>query len=90
MMDQEMNKPFALAPSVPHDTDLSAVFPPIVVETGIFRVDRDDDAMHTFIVNKITDMACDAVKSHFTTASEIQDTIRHLVEEHYKRDAAGK
>ena len=76
--------------SVPHDRELSAAFPPIMVETGIFPVDHDDNGTHTFIVNKITDMTCDAVKSHFTMASEIQDAIRHLVEEHCKRDAAGK
>ena len=85
-----MNKPFTLALSVPHDVELSAVFPPIVVGTRIFPVDRDNDGTHTFIVNKITDMTSDAMKSLFTMTSEIHDAIRRLVEKCCKWDATGK
>ena len=56
MTTREMNKPFTLLPSVPHDEELSAVFSPIAVETPVFPVDRDIEALHTFIVNEITDM----------------------------------
>ena len=90
VMDQEMNKPFMLALSVPHDKDMSAAFPCTMIEASIFPVDRDDKAMHTFIVNKITDMTCDAMKTYFMATSKIQDGIRCLVEGNYKCDATGK
>ena len=90
MMDQEMNKPFALVLSVPHNSDLSAIFPCVTIETGIFPVDRDDDAMHTLIVDKITDMTCKTMKTYFTVTSKIQDCICCLVKDNYKCDATGK
>ena len=90
MMTREMNKPFTLAISVPHDEELSAVFSPVAVETAVFPVDRDNKAPHAFIVNKITDMTSDALKSFFEISSEIHDAIHRLVQEHYKRDATGK
>ena len=73
MTNREMNKPFTLASSVPHDEELSAVFSPIAVETAVFPVDRDNKALHTFIVSKITDMTSDTMKSLFTMTSEIHD-----------------
>ena len=82
MTDQKMNKPFTLVSSVPHEGELSAAFPPVTVETGIFPVDCDNNTMHAFIVNKITDMTSNAMESHFKMTSEIQDTVRRLVEEH--------
>ena len=84
-----MNKPFALALSVPCNEGSSAIFSCVTIETGVFPVNRDDAAMHTFIVDKITDMTCDAVKTHFTVTSEIQDSIRHFVEGNCKRNATG-
>ena len=89
MTDQEMNKPFMLVLSVPHDADFSAIFPPVMDEISIFPVDRDNDTMHTFIVDKIDDMTSDAMKSFFTMMSEIHNAIRRLVKEHYKHDATG-
>ena len=65
VMSQEMNKPFMLVLSVPHNEGLSAVFPCAAIETSIFPVNHDNDAVHTFIVDKITDMTCDAMKTHF-------------------------
>ena len=90
MMEQELNKPFALVSSVPHDKGLTAVFPHVAIKTGVFPVDPENNTMHAFIVNKITDMTCDAMKAYFTVTSEIQDGIRHLVEGNYKRDAPRK
>ena len=60
MTNQEMNKPFMLVLSDPCNEGLSVIFPCVTIETGIFPVDCDDDAVHTFIVDKITDMTCDA------------------------------
>ena len=90
MTNQEMNKPFMLVLSDPCNEGLSVIFPCVTIETGIFPVDCDDDAVHTFIVDKITDMTCDAMKTYFTTTSEIQDGICCLVEGNYKHDATGK
>ena len=90
MTEQELNKPFTLVLSIPHDKGLTAVFPRVVIKTGIFPVDCENNTMHAFIVNKITDMTCDAMKACFTMTSEIQDGIRHLVEGNYKRDATRK
>ena len=75
MTEQELNKPFTLVLSVPHDKGSTAAFPPITIKTGIFPVDRDNDAMHAFIVDKITNMTCNAMKTYFTMTSEIQDGI---------------
>ena len=85
-----MNKPFALVTSVPHDEELSAVFSPVTVETAVFPVNRDNEAPHTFIVDKITDMTSDALKPFFDMSSEIHDAIHCLVQEHCKRDATRK
>ena len=85
-----MNKPFTLVLSVPHNKEISAAFPCITIETGMFPVDRDNKAMHAFIVDKITNMMCDAMKTYFMVSSKIQDGIHCLVEGNYKRDAAGK
>ena len=52
--NQEMNKPFTLVLSVSRNEGSSAVFPCMTIETGIFPVDHDNDAMNTFIVDKIT------------------------------------
>ena len=71
-----MNKPFTLVLSVPHDEELSAIFSPVTIETAVFPVDRDNDALHTFIVNKITDMTSEAMKPLFTMTSEIHDALR--------------
>ena len=65
MTNHEMNKPFMLVLSVPHDGELSALCPCIMIETGIFPVDRDNDTTHTFIVDGITNMRSDAMKSLF-------------------------
>ena len=89
-MDQEMNKPFMLASSVPCNKELSAAFPCTTIETSIFPTDRDDEAICTFIVNWITDMTCDAMKPHFTVTSSIQDSVRRLIESNCKRDATEK
>ena len=52
---------------------------------------HDDEAiMHTFVVDQITDMTCDAMKPHFTVTTEIQDGFCCLVESNYKHDASGK
>ena len=87
-MDQEMNEPFMLVLSVTHNKEMSASFPCITIEIGMFPVDRDNKAMHAFIVDKITDMMCDAMKMHFTVTSKIQDGISRLVKRNYKHDAA--
>ena len=62
-MDQEMNKPFMLVLSVSRNEALSAVFPHAMIETGVFPMNHDDEAMHAFIVNKMTNMTCDAMKT---------------------------
>ena len=90
MTDQEMNKPFTLVLSVPHDEGISAVFPHVMIETSIFPVDRENDTMHAFIVDKITDMTCEAMKAYFTVTNKIQDGIQCLVQDNYKCDATGK
>ena len=90
MANQEMNKPFTLVSSVPHDEELSAVFSPIMVETAVFPADRDNNATHMFIVNKITNMPSEAMKSLFTMTSEIHNALRCLVKEHCKHDATRK
>ena len=90
MMEQELNKPFTLVLSVPHDKGITAVFPCITIKTGVFLVDCDNDAMHAFIVDKITDMTCDAMKAYFMITSKIQHGIRCLVEGKYKHSATGK
>ena len=90
MTEQELNKPFTLVLSVPHYKGLTAIFHCITIETGVFPVDRDNDAMHAFIVDKITNITCDAMKTHFTMKSEIQDGICCLVKGNYKRNATGK
>ena len=48
-------------------------------------MDRDDTAMHAFIVDKITDM-----KMCFMVTSKIQDGVCHLVEGNCNCDATGK
>ena len=90
MTEQELNKPFTLVLSIPHDKGLTAVFPRITIKTGVFPVDRENDAMHVFIVDKITDMTCDAMKAYFMMTSKIQHGIRCLVEGKYKHSATGK
>ena len=90
MMDQEMNKPLTLVLSVPHDEGVSVVFPCATIETGIFPVDCDNDTMHMFIVNKITNMTCEAMKTYFMATNKIQDSICCLVQDNYKCDATGK
>ena len=90
MMNREMNKPFTLTIVIPHDAEMTAVFSPCTVETAVFPVDRDNDLLHTFIVNKITDMTADAMKPFFEVSSEIREALQRLVHEHYKRDATGE
>ena len=43
--------------------------------------------MHTTIVDKITDMMCDAVGPYFTVTTEIQNAIYVIVEGCYNCDA---
>ena len=90
MATREMNKPFTLVITVPNDEEMSAFFSPVTVETAAFPVDRDNETLHTFIVNKITDMTTDAMKPFFEMSSEIRDALHRLVQEHYKRDATGE
>ena len=90
MMDREMNKPFTLVPSVPCNKELSAAFPHVTIVTSIFPVDCDNEAMHTFIVNQIVNMKCDAMKPCFMVTTKIQDGIHCFVENNCKRDATGK
>ena len=89
-MDQEMNKPFMLVLSVSRNEALSAVFPHAMIETGVFPMDHDNEAMHAFIVNKMTNMTCDAMKTYFMVTSKIQDGICRLVEGNCKCDTTGK
>ena len=65
MVNREMNKPFTLVIAIPNDAEMSAVFSPLAVETAVFPVDRNNKTLHTFIVNKITDMTADAMKPFF-------------------------
>ena len=90
MANREMNKPFTLVITIPHDAEMSAVFSPLAVETAVFPVDRDNETLHTFIVDKITDMTTNAMKPFFEMSSEIRDALHRLVQEHYKRDATGE
>ena len=76
MMNREMNKPFTLTIVIPHDAEMTAVFSPCTVETAVFPVDRDNDLLHTFIVNKITDMTADAMKPFFEVSSEIREALQ--------------
>ena len=85
-----MNKPFTLVITVPNDEEMSAVFSPVTVETAVFPVDRDNETLHTFIVNKITDMTTDAMKPFFEMSSEIREALHRLVQGHYKHDATGE
>ena len=66
-----MNKPFTLVITIPHNTEMSAVFSPLAVEPAVFPVDHDNETLHTFIVNKITDMTADAMKPFFEVSSDI-------------------
>ena len=56
--DQEMNKPFSLALSVPHDAEMSATFPCMTIEADVFPFDCDNKTMHATVADKITDMLC--------------------------------
>ena len=67
-----MNKPFTLVMTVPNDEEVSAVFSP-----AVFPVDRDNKTLHTFIVNKITDMTSDALKSFLTC--QVRSTMPFIV-----------
>ena len=51
--------------SVPCIEGSSAIFPHMTIEPGIFPVNRDNNAVHTFVVDKITDMTCDAMKTEY-------------------------
>ena len=53
-------------------------------------MDRDNDTLHTFIVDKITDMTSDAMKPFFEMSTEIHEALHRLVQGHYKRDATGE
>ena len=53
-------------------------------------MDCDNEAMHSFIVDQITNMTSDAMKPHFMVTSEMQDGIHFLVESNCKCDATGK
>ena len=75
MVNQEMNKPFTLVIAIPNDAEMSVVFSPCTVETAVFPVDRDNELLHTFIVNKITDMTADAMKPFFQVSSEIREAL---------------
>ena len=89
-MEQDMNKPFLLALSVSRNAELSAAFlPPMVIEAGIFRGNRDNEIVHTTIVNKLTDVTCNAMDPHFTVTVKIQNAICLIVESNHKRDATG-
>ena len=60
-MEQDVNKPFTLALSVPCDVEMSAVFSPVTIEANIFPVNLDYETMHTTIFDEIASMTCTAM-----------------------------
>ena len=77
MVNREMNKPFTLVIAIPNDAEMSAVFSPHAVENAVFPVDRDNESLHTFIVNKITDMTTDALKLFFELLGPNNTAVYH-------------
>ena len=84
-----MNKPFTLVLSVPHKAAMSVIFPLMMIEANIFPVHRDNEVMHTTVVDELTDMMCNAMDPYFMVTTEIQNGICLIVENSHKRDATG-
>ena len=70
-MEQDINKPFLLVLSVPHNAKLSAASPPMVIEASIFPVNHDNKTMHVTIVDELTNMMCNAMDPYFTVTVKI-------------------
>ena len=70
-MEQDINKPFSLVLSVSCNAELSVAFSPMVIEAGIFPVDHDNETMHATIVDKLTNMMCNAMTPYFEVTVKI-------------------